>query len=717
MFTTAPGTSYTNNWLADVSEYGTFIVNSSAAWALNYNNYRGESGIPAYTAETEPGVTAYTWNVVRSDYKTKWVSEGESCSADTTLRYESLEEQYSDDGGKTWHSFEPKVYSAKTIAERSIHCGFLSGETDDAYDSVYIDTNVLKNADLTFVNEDGMPNIKTDADGYVTEFTYTDATDDSPVMFNGNTAVDTVYHAFRTNGTNFKIIMKAYCDGNDQVYREGADDNMVNLFTLRGESGGTVTYADGFSFRISKTEKNRMVINGNAQGTSLGNKKVADDGTHLWYWKITYINGVLKIYDLKNNVYIPTDWGGAGKKCDFRLDNGCSAVLGCAVKPDESYYRYCKCKFFEFSLETIYPQYRWITMPIEEEFICDNGDKYYKKYYQVSYDEGETWEIIGTEKGNLYEADSPDCQTDYSDLYFTIESIEDDNSIQIRRNANTGNTEYYSIDDGVTWTQIESGGGLHNIATLDTGEKVLIKSVAGRWANAWNVFNLLSGTKKYKVYGNAMSLLYGDNFRNQKTLSQNFALTGLFFGNSNGYGTTAANTNTTLINAENLVLPATGLTENCYNGMFRNCVELVSGPKELPATTMASGCCSSMFDGCIKLVNPPIISATTLANECFRRMFRMNGDGSSVVINAMTKAPVLYATTLKKQCYQQMFKGCGMLDEVTIYADTDIDKDNALNDWLKNVKASGTIYTKLGVTLNSGSSGLPIGWTQEETLS
>jgi hypothetical protein len=344
-FTTTPGTAYTNNWLYDVSENGVFIFNSDAPWANNYNNYRNASGIPDYV-DQETG--EYGWVAQGSNYQERWVHDSYYC--DGVERHEITKEQISNDGGATWE--DTGNQEDDVVVYDSIHCGFVSGDTDDEYDSSYIDTKALKNADLTFVNEEGKPNIKTDADGYVTEFTYTDATDDSPVMFNGTSTVDTDYHAFKTDGArNFEIIIKAYCDGNDQVYKAKPtypDDNMVNLFTLRGESGGSVTYADGFSFRIAKGNKDRMVINGNAQGTALGNPYVVDDGTHLWYWRITYINGYLKIEDIKNNYRQLF-----GKQCDFRLDDHCSAVLACAVQPDGSYYRYCKCKFFEFRLRTL----------------------------------------------------------------------------------------------------------------------------------------------------------------------------------------------------------------------------------------------------------------------------------------------------------------------------------------------------------------------------
>ena len=321
------------------------------------------------------------------------------------------------------------------------------------------------------------------------------------------------------------------------MYRSGDDDNMVNLFTLRGESGGSVTYADGFSFRISKNQKMNLIVNGNAQGVGFNNPYIVDDGTHLWYFKIRYINGFLSIYDMKNNRYVPTTspWGTGGKQCNFNLDDGCSAVLACAVKPDESYYRYCKCKFFEFSLKTLFPQERDRVADINVDYICDNGDKYYKVYHEISYDGGETWTATEIHKGDLYELDSPDCHNDYENMYFTIESLENSNTIKMQRSKTPNNpTLEYSLDSGLTWTTATITGTV-TFATINIGETIMFKGNNGNFATAWDAYNYFTATKQFKVYGNAMSLLNGSGFTENSefdnTKTNHF--TGLFKDSTN----------------------------------------------------------------------------------------------------------------------------------------------------------------------------------------
>ena len=55
--------------------------------------------------------------------------------------------------------------------------------------------------------------------------------------------------------------------------------------------------------------------------------------------------------------------------------------------------------------------YRWWQAPASD-YICDGTSKYYKEYYQVSYDNGSTWQNVTpeqTRKGDLIEAQSTDC--------------------------------------------------------------------------------------------------------------------------------------------------------------------------------------------------------------------------------------------------------------------------------------------------------------------
>lgn len=59
----------------------------------------------------------------------------------------------------------------------------------------------------------------------------------------------------------------------------------------------------------------------------------------------------------------------------------------------------------------IKPQYRWKAAPTSD-YICSGTSKYYKVYYEVSYDGGSTWQHVQpeqTKRGDLIEKNSTDC--------------------------------------------------------------------------------------------------------------------------------------------------------------------------------------------------------------------------------------------------------------------------------------------------------------------
>ncbi len=235
---------------------------------------------------------------------------------------------------------------------------------------------------------------------------------------------------------------------------------------------------------------------------------------------------------------------------------------------------------------------------------------------------------------------------DYSQDYFTIESLEDDNTIRLNMvnitdveggTYNNPITVYYSTDNGSTWRSVTSSKSDSVIITvLNTGDKVLLRGTSAPCdtSGTWNGFY---GDKQHIVYGNLMSLIYDTNFINQIQLNSRAVFSHLFYNNHN------------LISAENLVLPATILTEACYMEMFHYCDNLVSAPK-LPATVLIDS------------------------------------------------------------CYYMTFSGCSSLNSITCYA-TDISARSCLYYWLYGVSSTGTLYKNANTTYPSGANGIPSGWT------
>ena len=311
-----------------------------------------------------------------------------------------------------------------------------------------------------------------------------------------------------------------------------------------------------------------------------------------------------------------------------------------------------------------------------------------------------------------------------------IEAIED-------LTVSFGNTYEYSKDN-VTWTT----GNSETAIPASTGEKVYFRA-SSLTVNAGSIGNFAI-SNKCNVGGNIMSMLYGRNFANKTEITKAYYFASIFSFCTN------------IIDASKLLLPATTLTNYCYQGlfkgctsligvpalpattlkaycygdMFRNCTSLMKAP-ELPATTLAGNCYDSMFYGCTSLVNAPELPAKTLASACYLEMFR--GCSALVGVSALpatilerscyramfygckslSTAPELPATKLTTTCYYEMFNGCANLNYIKMLA-TDISASSCLGFWVSDVSAAGTFVKNSAATWDkTGTSGVPSGWTVE----
>ena len=293
---------------------------------------------------------------------------------------------------------------------------------------------------------------------------------------------------------------------------------------------------------------------------------------------------------------------------------------------------------------------------------------------------------------------TPPTPVPYSGQYFTIESTSDNNTIYWRSNvSNQGKTISASTDNGETWTEYTSTSANSGttIATLNTGDKVLVKGTNATYFQ-YAALGYFDSDRQFIVYGNIMSLVYGDNFSGQTTLTSAETFRNLFY-NCTG-----------LTSTENLILPATTLTQMCYYNMFQGCSNLTTAPSVLPATTLAEQCYLYMFSNCTNLTTAPALPATTLASYCYQGMF--------LYCTSLTTAPELPATTLASDCYSSMFNGCTSLNSITCLA-TDISATDCTGSWVDGVASSGSFFVPYGnpASWQCGVDGVPSDWTIEDT--
>lgn len=224
------------------------------------------------------------------------------------------------------------------------------------------------------------------------------------------------------------------------------------------------------------------------------------------------------------------------------------------------------------------------------------------------------------------------------------------------------------------------------------------------------------GTATYSVYGNIMSLVYGDNFEGNDNLTAHCAFLGLFCGSN-------------AVFTHNLDLPAMSMTKHCYEYMFAWSHRLITSPS-LPATTLTTECYTIMFNHCEELlVPPPILPATTLGSWCYNGMFsNCSSLVSTPVIAAevlsdyscawmfsnctsITKAGPLLPAASTPRGYYHIFDGCTNLSEITCLLTSTTNRDYCLSDWVLNVSPTGVFYKLSYIDWPSGNNGIPTGWS------
>lgn len=256
--------------------------------------------------------------------------------------------------------------------------------------------------------------------------------------------------------------------------------------------------------------------------------------------------------------------------------------------------------------------------------------------------------------------------------YLRFTAIEDGTfTLTIPASVNTSylTSVSYSLDDGDTWVTTENTSSAITITTptVTAGNSVVWKGDGKQYSSGTSASaaSKFSSTGRYNVSGSIMSLLYGSGVNNT-VLPGNYTFIYFF------------NNNTKLVDASELLLPATTLRERCYAYMFNGCTSLTTAPElpamkletlcygymfygctsltaapELPATQINWNCYSNMFNGCTSMTTAPsVLPAMTLYNNCYEYMFAST---------AITEAPELPAMTMRPNCYQNMFYRCKSL--------------------------------------------------------
>ena len=205
-------------------------------------------------------------------------------------------------------------------------------------------------------------------------------------------------------------------------------------------------------------------------------------------------------------------------------------------------------------------------------------------------------------------------------------------------NATDVKTTLYQSTDGETWESMSTG-----TATIPANGILYLRCSAYRWGSSDQYYNVMNFTGRCNIGGNIMSLIYGSSFNGQTTFNnkKSWAFARLFYYNEN------------IVDASNLLLPATDIGLAAYFCMFNGCTSL-------------------------------------------------------------TTAPALPAATLTEDCYRYMFQNCSSLNHIECFA-TNISALNCTTDWVNGVASTGTFVKDPSMSSwTTGNNGIPDSWTVED---
>lgn len=207
---------------------------------------------------------------------------------------------------------------------------------------------------------------------------------------------------------------------------------------------------------------------------------------------------------------------------------------------------------------------------------------------------------------------TPPTPTGYTDMPLTFEITKAGNLKWYTQNGSYTKTIEYKKNDG-EWTHITSSNA-GTLIPVEVGDIVQLRGDNAQYAPQDGRCSCWCGTTaNYKMYGNIMSLIDSTGF----TSLSSFTADNVFMNFFNSGG---------CIDAENLILPATALTYQCYQGMLAQSANLQVGPL-LPVETLVGRCYAYMFYHSYQINNIRCLATNISASQCLQEW--VNGAPSS----------------------------------------------------------------------------------------
>ena len=199
---------------------------------------------------------------------------------------------------------------------------------------------------------------------------------------------------------------------------------------------------------------------------------------------------------------------------------------------------------------------------------------------------------------------------------FTITNTHASNAttVAMQRSSSSSLTPTFNVrildkDDNVTtnWTsKTFSGTTATAFGSIPAGGRMEIYGNNSSGLSNYNYqvkFSSITGGTP-EISGNILSLVAcSDGI----SINNNFELTAYCFNRLFN--------STSIVNAEDLELPSTTLSEGAYYQMFMGCASLSKAPKILPATTISPRCYYQMFQNCTALTKSPDIYGVDISGS------------------------------------------------------------------------------------------------------
>ena len=537
------------------------------------------------------------------------------------------------------------------------------------------------NEDIDSEGNNSTQNIDYDENGDPTVTGYeidTSGSSGGEKEFNEN-GVNTEFYGFDvTDG--FKVHIHFTIDFTHQPANQ--DENHHNILTMK-----RATPSPWYGFQLRQTGTTKSIIlgtqfsTGSNTNTTIAPSRYVETNVAEYDIEITY-NPLLAVnsFVATNLINNTTIFQSNGKFPDISELEYLTVCIGYALDENGDPFRYSNINVSEFSITKLSKIFTEPIISCDGKKIiltCDTQgvDIYYKLNHSGSYTlyTGpidiyadtfiEAYSQLGSETSEIV---SQTCiyipEHDYSQDYLTFKVITSGSIAWQAFGTGYTKTIEYSINNG-TWTSITASTTPPTFAVLEN-DVVRFRGSNSTYAGSKaNYDGFEGGTATFNIEGNIMSLVYGDNFIGNTTLSGTYNFCSIFKKSK-------------VVSAENLILPTMTLTNYCYRAMFSLAPLLEVAPAILPATTLAQGCYWYMFEAA------PI-----------------------------TEAPELPAPTLVRECYGYMFTGCTSLTYIKCLATGGFSTTQCLSGWVNNVASSGIFVKDANASdWTTGNNGIPANW-------